>query len=243
MAVKVLPGAMGNAQEAAIGTFQLFDRTVRLPPMPKNAPLTAPAGAPDRRVDLIRPAYRLFSEKGVHRVPLDEIAAGAGLSKGLVLYYFKTKENLVLATMRWALDITAERVRQAMAKASTPNGKVLAMIDGIWSGAKTNRRFYLLYLDLAGHAARVRHFTELSATFHAVVNALYVEVIAQGVAEGAFEVADPEEGAVALRAIIDGLFLQWLQEADWERLHPWYRDTCKRTAVAYLARTPGSPAA
>lgn len=203
----------------------------------------APVHVPDRKVDLIRSAYRLFSEKGVHRVPLDEIAAAAGLSKGLVIYYFKTKENLVLATMRWALDITAERVRQAMAKATTPQGKVLAMIDGIWSGAETNRRFYLLYLDLAGHAARVKHFTELSATFHSVVNALYAEVIVQGVAEGAFAVADPEEGAVALRAIIDGLFLQWLQEADWERLHPWYRDTCKRAALAYLARTPGSPAA
>jgi TetR/AcrR family transcriptional regulator, fatty acid metabolism regulator protein len=211
--------------------------------MPRTALQTAPSIAPDRRVDLIRSAYRLFSEKGVHRVSLDEIAVGAGLSKGLVLYYFKTKENLVLATMRWALDVTAERVQQAMAKATTPNGKVLAMIDGIWTGAKTNRRFYLLYLDLAGHAARVQHFTELSATFHAVVNALYVEVIVQGVAEGAFAVEDPEEGAVALRAIIDGLFLQWLQEADWERLHPWYRDTCKRTAVAYLARIPGSPTA
>jgi TetR/AcrR family transcriptional regulator, fatty acid metabolism regulator protein len=211
--------------------------------MPKTVLQATPSGAPDRKVDLIRSAYRLFSEKGVHRVSLEEIAAGASLSKGLVLYYFKTKENLVLATMRWALDLTAERVRQAMARATTPNGKVLAMIDGIWTGAKTNRRFYLLYLDLAGHAARVQHFTELSATFHAVVNALYVEVIAQGVAEGAFVVEDPEEGAVALRAIIDGLFLQWLQEADWERLHSWYRDTCKRTAVTYLARTPGSPAA
>ena len=207
--------------------------------MPRSAP-SIPA---DRQVDLIRSAYRLFSERGVHRVPLEDIAEQAGLSKGLVLYYFKTKENLVLATMRWALDITADRVRQAMAKATTPHGKVLAMIDGIWSGAETNRRFYLLYLDLSGHAARVQHFTELSATFHSVVNALYAEVIAQGVAEGAFAVGDPEEGAVTLRAIIDGLFLQWLQEADWERLHPWYRDTCKRAAVAYLARTPGSPAA
>jgi AcrR family transcriptional regulator len=153
--------------------------------MPKTAPLAAPAGAPNRKVDLVRTAYRLFSEKGVHRVPLDEIASAAGLSKGLVIYYFKTKENLVLETMRWALDTTAERVRQAMAKATTPHGKVLAMIDGIWSGAETNRRFYLLYLDLAGHAARVQHFTKLSATFHSVVNALYAEVIAQGVAEGA----------------------------------------------------------
>jgi AcrR family transcriptional regulator len=211
--------------------------------VPENALAAEAAPAPDRKTDLIRSAYRLFSEKGVHRVSLDEIAAGAGLSKGLVLYYFKTKENLVLATMRWALDLTAERVRQAMAKAATPNGKVLAMIDGIWSGAKTNRRFYLLYLDLAGHAARVQHFTELSAAFHSVVNALYAEVIVQGIAEGAFAVEDPEEGAAVLRAIIDGLFLQWLQEADWERLHAWYRDTCKRAAVTYLARTPGSPAA
>jgi AcrR family transcriptional regulator len=210
--------------------------------MPKTAS-SAASEAPDRPVDLVRAAYRLFSEKGVHRVSLEEIAVAAGLSKGLVIYYFKTKENLVLATMRWALDTTADRIRQAMAKAMTPHGKVLAMIDGIWSGAETNRRFHLLYLDLAGHAARVEHFTQLSATFHSVVNALYAEVIAQGVAEGAFAADDPEEGAVVLRAIIDGLFLQWLQEADWERLHPWYRDTCKRAAVAYLTRTPGSPAA
>jgi AcrR family transcriptional regulator len=102
--------------------------------MLKTARLAAPAGAPNRKVDLVRTAYRLFSEKGVHRVPLDEIASAAGLSKGLVIYYFKTKENLVLETMRWALDTTAERVRQAMAKATTPHGKVLAMIEGIWSG-------------------------------------------------------------------------------------------------------------
>ena len=198
---------------------------------------------PGRQVDLIRAAYRLFGEEGVHRVSLEEIAAAAGLSKGLVLYYFKSKENLVLATMRWALDGTAERVRQAIARAATPNGKVVAMIDGIWSGPETNRRFYLLYLDIAGHAARLEHFTELSATFHAVVNGLYSEVIAQGVAEGAFGVADPEEGAATLRALIDGMFLQWLQESDWERLHPWYREACKRAALAYLGREPGSPAA
>jgi AcrR family transcriptional regulator len=64
--------------------------------MPRPA-LIAP---PDRRVDLSRSAYRLFSEKRVHRVPLEEIAEHAGLGRGLVLHYFKTKENLVLATMR-----------------------------------------------------------------------------------------------------------------------------------------------
>ena len=205
-------------------------------------PGPAPPASPDRKVDLIRSAYRLFSEKGVHRVPLEEIAENAGLSKGLILYYFKTKENLVLATMSWALDATAERVRQAMAGAATPEGQVLAMIDGIWSGAETNRRFYLLYLDLAGHAARLHQFTQLSATFHSLVNGLYAEVITVGIAAGAFGAVDPEEGAAALRAIIEGLFLQWLQEADWERLHPWYRDACKRAALAYLIRTPGSPA-
>jgi TetR/AcrR family transcriptional regulator, fatty acid metabolism regulator protein len=210
--------------------------------VPRAAGEARANAASDRRVDLIRAAYRLFGEKGVHRISLDEIAAAAGLSKGLVLYYFKTKENLVLATMRWAVDGTAERVREAMARASTPDGKVIAMIDGIWSGAETNRRFYLLYLDLAGHAARLKHFTELSATFHSVVNALYAEVIAQGVAEGAFAAGDPEEGAAALRAIIDGFFVQWLQEADWERLHPWYREACKRAALTYLTRGPGSPA-
>src|SRR3990172_7781057 len=135
---------------------------------------------PARQVQLIRSTYRLIGERGVHRASLREIAQAAGMSKGLIPYYFKTKENLILATMRWALSETADRIRRAMAAARTPEEKIVAMVDAIFIEPEANRRFHIAYLDLVGHAARVRTYMELRATFDGIVNALNADVIRAG---------------------------------------------------------------
>ena len=200
---------------------------------------------PARQVQLIRSTYRLIGERGVHRASLREIAQAAGMSKGLIPYYFKTKENLILATMRWALSETADRIRCAMAAARTPEEKIVAMVDAIFIEPEANRRFHIAYLDLVGHAARMRTYMELRATFDGIVNSLNADVIRAGVAQGAFVVDDVDETAMALRALVDGLFLQWLQEEDWRGQHARYRDICKREALQLLgarARTPRRPA-
>jgi TetR/AcrR family fatty acid metabolism transcriptional regulator len=191
---------------------------------------------------LLRSAYHLIGQRGVHRVSVEDIAEHAGVSKGLVLYHFKTKERLTLATMGWVLSATASRIRTAMAAAHSPEAKVLAMLDAIWIGPDTNRGFYLTYLDLATHAARNATFTELSETFHSIVDALYADVVRQGLAQGAFAADDVEEAATVVRAIIDGLFLQWMQDRAWKRHHAAYRGVCKRAVLAYLTRPPGTPA-
>jgi TetR/AcrR family fatty acid metabolism transcriptional regulator len=187
------------------------------------------------QANLVRAAYRLIGERGVHRVSLEEIAAAAGVSKGLVLYHFKSRENLVLATMEWVLAEVAARIRSAVAAAPTPAGKVEAMVDVIFAGAEANRRFYLTYLDLVGHASRVPRFSTLSTDFRRIVNTAYAGIVEAGVARGVFEVDDVDEAARVLRALVDGLFVQWLQEEDWAGRHAAYRSLCARALLTYLA--------
>jgi AcrR family transcriptional regulator len=189
---------------------------------------------PARQLQLIRSTYRLIGERGVHETSLREIAQAAGMSKGLIPYYFKTKENLILATMRWALSETAQRIKRAMATARTPEDKIVAMVDAIFVEAEANRRFNVAYLDLVGYAARMQTYMELRSTFDGIVNSLNAEVIRAGVDQGAFVVANVDETAMALRALVDGLFLQWLQEDDWRGQHARYRDVCQREALQLL---------
>ena len=99
-------------------------------PQESQSPLEQQHSA--RQAQLIRSTYRLIGERGVHRASLREIAQGAAMSKGLIPYYFKTKENLILATMRWALSETADRIKRAMAAAGTPEEKIVAMVDAIF---------------------------------------------------------------------------------------------------------------
>lgn len=186
------------------------------------------------QANIVRAAYRLIGERGVHRVSLEEIAAAAGVSKSLVLYHFKSRENLVLATMEWVLTEVAARIRSAVAAAPTPAAKVEAMVDVIFAGAEANRRFYLTYLDLVEHASRVPRFSRLSTDFRGIVDTAYAGIVEAGVARGEFVAGDIDEAARVLRALVDGLFLQWLQEEDWAGRHAAYRAVCKRALLTYL---------
>lgn len=192
---------------------------------------------PLKQIHLIRNTYRLIGSKGMHQLSLQDVADSAGVSKAVIVYYFKTRENLVLKTMRWVLAQVADRIRDGVAGADTPEDKVRAMIAVIFSDALRNRNFYLAYTGLVDYAARVESFKELSITFRSIVNSLYADVIRSGL-DGPFWIENEKEAATVVRAIIDGLFLQWLQEERWRELHEAYRDLCITGVLTYLGRTP-----
>jgi TetR/AcrR family transcriptional regulator, fatty acid metabolism regulator protein len=98
----------------------------------------------------------------------------------------------------------------------------------------SNRRFYLVFFDFLGYAARNDKFADVGATFHEICNGLYAEVIRAGQDEGVFHKRDAREAATVVRALVDGLFTQWIQDKDWRKTHAECREVCKRSVLAYL---------
>ena len=174
------------------------------------------------------------SALGAAQVSLQAVADEAGVSKAILPYYFSSKENLTLLTMRWVLARVAQRIREAIAEAEGAEAKARAMIDAIYVGPESNRRFYLVFFDFLGYAARNDRFADVGATFHEICNGLYAEVVALGQEEGVFKEKDPKEAATVVRALVDGLFTQWIQDKGWEKTHAEYREVCKRSVLAYL---------
>jgi TetR/AcrR family fatty acid metabolism transcriptional regulator len=182
---------------------------------------------------LVRSAYRLIASKGIERTTLLDIADAAGVSKALAVYYFKTKENLLLAAIRWVLGRVAERMTNVVDSVDAPAEKVQAMIDAIFVDPRRNRDFYLAYTALIGEAARNERFNELNVTFRSIMNAAYADIIRAG--DGTvFAVDSVEEAAMGVRALIDGFFMQWLEETNWQELHTDYKAACTRAILRYL---------
>lgn len=189
---------------------------------------------PPKQAHLIRSAYRVMGEKGLHRLSLQDVADEAGVSKAILPYYFSSKENLILLTMRWVLARVAWRIREAISGTKSAETKICAMVDTIFVNPESNRGFYLVFFDFLGYAARDQRFADVGATFHEICNGLYTEVVELGQEEGAFAKRDPNEDAAVVRAIVDGLFIQWIQDKNWRRSHDECREACKRAILAYL---------
>jgi TetR/AcrR family fatty acid metabolism transcriptional regulator len=188
---------------------------------------------------LVRAAYRLIASKGIERTTLQDITDAAGVSKALAVYYFKSKENLLLAAIRWVLGRVAERMTGVVDSVEAPEEKVHAMVDAIFVDPRRNRDFYLAYTALIGEAARNERFNELNVTFRSIMNAAYADLIRSG--EGTVFVIDSvEEAAMGVRAVIDGFFMQWLEESDWVAAHERYKAMCSRAILRSLG-LPASP--
>ena len=187
-----------------------------------------------KEAHLIRSAYKVMGEKGLSHLSLQVVADEAGVSKAILPYYFESKENLTLLTMRWVLARVAGRIREAIDGVESAEGKTSAMIDAIFVSPDSNRRFYLVFFDFLGYVARNDKFADVGATFHEICNGLYAEVIRAGQEEGVFHEGDAREGAAVVRALVDGLFTQWIQDKDWRGTHAECREVCKRSVLAYL---------
>jgi TetR/AcrR family transcriptional regulator, fatty acid metabolism regulator protein len=187
-----------------------------------------------KEAHLVRSAYKVMGQKGLSPLTLQDVADEAGVSKAILPYYFSSKENLTLLTMRWVLARVAERIREAIDEVEPAEEKVVAMVDVIFVSPESNRRFYLVFFDFLGYAARNERFADVSATFHEICNGLYAEVIRVGQREGVFREGDASEAATVVRALVDGLFTQWIQDRNWEKTHEEYRELCKRSVLTYL---------
>jgi hypothetical protein len=129
--------------------------------------------------------------------------------------------------MRWALIRTAQRIRNGVGSVEDAMDIVDALIAAVWIGPQANRDFYLFSIDLVEHAARVPSFSDLPGITSEIIDGLYAELVREGVARGAFTVADVDEAAEEMRAFIDGLFILWLQQPDWATTHDRYRERCR----------------
>jgi AcrR family transcriptional regulator len=71
----------------------------------------------ERRAQLVAVALELFSARAYDEVSIDQIAAAAGISKGLLYHYFATKREVYAAALRHA---AAELLRQTEPDATLP---------------------------------------------------------------------------------------------------------------------------
>ena len=95
-----------------------------------------------RRAQLVEATLKEVSDKGFSNVTLEDIAARAGLSKGVALYYFASKEELFLAAFERSIGALRERLRVAIGTAPNPVEKIQAVIQTIFVSARCNRNFY-----------------------------------------------------------------------------------------------------
>jgi AcrR family transcriptional regulator len=85
-----------------------------------------------RPAEILAAALDLFAEKGFAGTRMDEVAERAGVTKGTVYLYFKTKDELFKAMVRAELLPNIERL-EAAAEADVPAAVLIERLIDMWA--------------------------------------------------------------------------------------------------------------
>jgi AcrR family transcriptional regulator len=167
--------------------------------------------AQDSRDEILKAAMRLFASRGFHETSMSEVARGAHVSKALIFWHFKTKEELFMAVLSrllepYVIDFAEE------AGALDDKTQILRLIEAYLSFVNDNAssvRFFVAQLLHDEHLAEglVGQVLQLYDGYRA----LLVDLIARAQAQGICVRDFPPDAAVSfLLSTLNGLLIGFL---------------------------------
>jgi TetR/AcrR family transcriptional repressor of bet genes len=217
---------------------------------------------PIRRTQVIRAVIESVAEKGLEALTMDAVAKRAGVSKGVVNYYFAGKRDLLLQSFNAFLesynqqivdliqpDMGAMEMMGIVIDVCFPDGDVALPLwkhdPKIEAKAQPEGKPDPTYsIDQLGKV--FVHFltkTILDRDFQAVYRKVYntylegmKTIIQHGLAAGEFREVDPDEAAYGIMALIEGMVMY--RNIGFRPLSPENdRTACKDFARRYLNKS------
>lgn len=192
-----------------------------------------PELADRRREALIKAGYAEILEKGILGVTIDSVVARAHSSKGGALYYFPTKDDLLLGVLEWVLAQLDRTLDEVAGSQAPPRARLASELEVLFHSTEVNRNLYLVLFDFVALGSRGEGFRSLFEYFLARCRRRDMAIIEEGIRQRVFRRVNLEDAAATIRGLVDGYCLQWLMEPKGVPLER-YRDRCRAVLGAYL---------
>ena len=165
-----------------------------------------------RIVDAMRASVAL---RGAAGSTFDHVAREAGVSRGLLHYYFGTKERLLVEVVRRDTDIRLARLDAALADAHTADDFIEALVRSLEDMVEHDPGFVTLVFELFTAAQRNDEIRAEVAELYRRTREHVAELLEAKQREGVLKLHDePEAVAVALFALGDGMSMRMLIEPE-----------------------------
>src|SRR5665811_2255685 len=163
-----------------------------------------------RIIDAMRESV---AKRGAAGSTFEHVAREAGVSRGLLHYYFGTKERLLIEVVRRDAEIRVARLDEPLGKAETVDDVIDVLLASLTDLIDNEPAFFLLLYELFSAGRRnpeVRH--EVGQLFDRTRSHV-AEVLEAKEREGVLKLRFDAEAIVAyLFAVADGFALQALSE-------------------------------
>lgn len=160
----------------------------------------------ERHGELLAKAVEISRDEGLSAVTLRKVASALGVTPGLVIHYFSSAEQLIVAAFSAVAEGDLAEARRRVAAVDTATDKVDALMDYVLDDSTVDESAN--WLDAWSLGRRNPVLAERANALTAEWLAFIGEIVRAGSTAGEFQVADPDVAARRLLTMIDGLGAQ-----------------------------------
>ena len=173
----------------------------------------------ERRSQILDAAMAVFSRLGFHTARMDDIAEEAGLSKGALYLYYKSKDAIIGAILSYMFASAMKSLRELQSSEGSVRDQILSYAQLLARESERMARLSPIAFEfyaVAGRQKVVRqHLRDYLIQFREMLSAL----VRRGIAQGEFRAVNADETAYTLCALFEGLNLLLLVETQHEHWH------------------------
>ena len=156
-----------------------------------------------RREEILRAAATVVSRKGFARARVADVAAQLGISAGLIFYHFDSKERLLSE----AFAMASERDLAAMEEAVSGPGTHVERLRTVLRlyQPSGNAEGWSRDIDAWAEGLYTEEIREVCRRNDARWRGGLQRLVAEGVAAGEFRTNSPQDAALRIAVVLDGL--------------------------------------
>ncbi len=156
------------------------------------------------RERVLQAALDLITEVGIDQVRVAEIARRASMSSGQVMYYFTSKEHILLETLAWQDNLDLIRTRAVVARVRGA-WRQLERFIGIYLPTSPADPSWILWFEAWARAPHNQQVSQFLEDLFSPWRETLAGIVVGGVEEGAF--APPaliDDFTIRFTAMLDG---------------------------------------
>ncbi len=157
-----------------------------------------------------------FSQKGFAVTSMSQVAKSAGIGKGTIYEYFKSKDALIRFAIELYIKMIEDQVGATLSAISNPRDRlrhyVLQVMDAFMNDPHTMGITLAIFQMLIVDQKEAGQTNVLCDMFHRSRQTI-ITIISEGVSQGIFQPTARQEAeviAVNLTAYLDGIWLHYL---------------------------------